>query len=102
MAKIVEKWAAGFWCDRLYVAKGHFKETKKQLRLEGGSHGDQLDNALTCGTVFPLDTDFLHDTKEQALNALYARETQNIRSLQIKIDRSQGRINIIGDFEIST
>ena len=101
MAKVVEKWVAGIWNDRLYVAKGHFKETKKQLRREGGSHADQVDIALHFHHTFPRDTDLLHDTAEDALDALYGREGQGRIELLAKVKRVDARMNLIDDFEIS-
>jgi hypothetical protein len=99
-AKTVEKWAAGFYSDQLHVAKGHFKETKKQLRREGGSHADEVDRALGFGHTYPRDTDLLHDTQEEALDALHAREFAEILILQSKIGRAQSRMNLIDDFEV--
>jgi len=102
MNEVVEKWAAGFWCDRLHVVKGHFKKTKKQYRREGGSHADGMDLALSWTSQFYHDTDILHDTAQEALDALHAREMQKMQKLREKIQQIQDGLNLIDDFEIST
>ncbi len=102
MSRVVEKWVAGIYNDRLYVAKGHFKETKKQLRREGGSHADKVDIALHFHHTFLRDTDLLHDTAKEALDALRLREMLTIEQAQGKIERIQTRLDLIDDFEIST
>jgi len=102
MSEVVEKWAAGIWCDRLCVAKGHFKKTAKQYRREGGAHADSMDLALGLAARFDHDTDLLHDTPEEALNALHAREMQKIQVMQEKMDKIQDNIRLIDDFEILT
>jgi len=101
MSPIVEKWAAGFWCDRLYVVKGHFKKTAKQYRREGGSHADKMDLALSWGGRFDHDTDLLHDTQKEALDALYGREAQKRIALLHGIEKIDAQMDLINDFEIS-
>jgi len=102
MAKVVEKWAAGIYSGRLHVAKGHFKETKKQIRREGGSHADEVDLALGFHHTFQRDTEFLHDTAGEALKALRSREAHKILKLLEKIEKIQDNLILIDDFEIST
>jgi hypothetical protein len=98
MARTVEKWVAGIYDGRLYVAKGHFKETKRQLRREGGSHADEVDLALGFGHMYSRDTDLLHDTQEEALDALYSRELKKIRVLRGDVEKIQDHLNMIDDF----
>jgi len=102
MSKTVEKWVAGFWCDRLYVAKGDFKETKKQLRRESGSHHDDVDTAIHFGHTFPRDTDLLHDTRTEALDALYGRESQKRIDLLKKVEAIDIRMDLLNNFEEET
>ena len=98
--KVVEKWVAGFWNGHLKVAKGHFKETKKQLKREGGSHADAVDIALGFGHTFPRDTDLLHDTAEEALDALRLRKVQKIRDLRLDTRQVQDELNLIDGYEV--
>jgi hypothetical protein len=102
VSEIVEKWVAGFWCDRLYVVKGHFKKTAKQYRREGGSHADDMDLALKWSSRFDHDTDLLHDTAEEALDALSDRLATDLQTSQAKSKKIQGNLDLIDDFEIST
>ncbi len=100
MSPTVEKWAAGIWCDRLYVIKGHFKVTPKQYRREGGTHSDDMDLALKWRSVFDHDTDLLHDTQAEALEALHSRELREILNLQKGVERAQTRIDLVEEFEV--
>lgn len=101
MSKIVEKWAA---CTRngiLHVAKGHFKVTPKRLKREGGSHADQMDLALYFKDQLDRETDLLHDTAEEALDALHSRKMQEMQRLRSEIEKIQGELSLIDDYEVS-
>lgn len=92
----VEKWAASFWCRHLYVAKGHFKVAKTQLiRAEESSYSDNLDIALRFLHTFPHDTDLLHDTRNEALDALQEREERKILDLRENITQIEDQLELI-------
>ena len=100
MSKTVEKWAAGFWCDRLYVAKGHFKKTKKQYRHEEGSYDNDMVLCLAWVSQFNHDTDLLHDTGEEALDALRSRELQAVQVLRDRIKRAEERQVLLNNVKV--
>lgn len=102
MTETVEKWAATFWCGNLKVAKGRFKKTKKQFRLdktvcEDGEDDslDIMDVALGFMSTFSQDTDRLHDTRVGALDALYRREEQKFLELQERSTELKDRLKLI-------
>ena len=95
MSEIVEKWVAGFWCDRLHVAKGHFKKTKKQYRREGGSHADDIDLALGWSSQFSHDTDLLHDSQIEALDALSDGLDMDLQVLRDKTAKLLDQLELV-------
>jgi len=100
MSEIVTKWAATVWCDKVQVAKGHFKQTAKMFVREGGRHHDDLNLALGFVDRVTHQSNLLHDTVEQALDALRRREMRKIHNLQVQLNRVQKQIDLIDDFEI--
>lgn len=83
MSKIVVKWAARVFGNKVYVGKGEFRETKKLFILEHGSY--DLKMAIRYNTQFYHDTKLLHDTAQEAIDALYKRKLEEIRSLRERI-----------------
>jgi hypothetical protein len=59
-----------------------------------------MDLALSWSSRFDHDTDLLHDTAKDALDALHAREMQKTQKLREKIGKIQGNLDLINDFEI--
>jgi hypothetical protein len=102
--KIVEKWIAGFWVDELIVIKAKFKETPKQFTLiqEDCTEGDRASSAIGYVTNIPKNGDRIHDTPEEALNALHKRELNTLNNLRWQLETTQNKMNQINTFDWTT
>jgi hypothetical protein len=99
--KIVEKWVAGFWIDRLIVVKWKFRETPKTfviVREEDNPTYRDADTAVGFQTTFrKADPDQqLFDTQVKALARLYWRESKTITQLEGKLRKCRDRRDLIG------
>jgi hypothetical protein len=101
MSKIVEKWVAGFWIDKVYVVKWEFRETPKtfiMVRDDDNPVYRDAKTAVNWKTLFLKDDEpQLFDTWEEAFDRLHSLECKAIRQLREKIDKCQDRMSLLDD-----
>lgn len=93
MSEQVAKWAASIYTSRLYVARVKCRKTAKLFIAERGVGDENL--ALSFQTNFPHDTDLLHDTEIEALDALDARIERDKLKLLAKLAKLEEHQEII-------
>ena len=101
--KIVEKWVAGFWGDKVIVVKWKFRETPKTFIMVVEPDNPVYQDAQTAvrwHSHFRKDDrdQQLFDTWEEALDRLYSKERAAIVQLRGKIDKCNSRMMTLNQF----
>jgi len=101
MSKIVEKWVAGFWIDKVIVVKWKFRETAKMFIMVVDFDDPVYIDANTAtgySTHFRKDDrdQRLFDTWVEALDRLHRMESKAICQLRDKIGKCQDRQTLLG------
>ncbi len=97
MAEIVTKWAAGhIYKDSIVLVKGQFRKTAKLFIAENPL--PELNRILGYVGRVSQDTDLLHDTWQEALDALMAVEDHKITVAEGEIADARNLIEKIVSF----
>lgn len=91
-AKIVQKWVCGVnWRNGAEVAQVSVKETEKMYRIV------DMNFRHLVGYLSNIckESNLVHDTREQAINAEMARQECKVKHLMVQLEREEARLNSI-------
>jgi len=98
---VVKKWVAGFWSDDLIVVKARFNETPKQFALVREDSASYRQAQIALGftsRVIKENQDRLHDTWEEAVDALHSRVLKVLQTHRRHIEKCQEQMGVLDDF----